>query len=292
MSAPTVATLLRAARAQLQSVSDTPDLDAQLLLAHVMEKPRSWLFAHDDARLTPEQRHTFHQLLKHRMQGEPVAYLLGTQAFYDLTLQVTPDVLIPRPETELLVDKALQLGDRWQQKSFLSSSAPPVPRIVDLGTGSGAIALALKAHRPEWQVSASDLSEAALDVARANARRLQLEIDFRQGPWLTPFAGEHFTLIVSNPPYIAPDDPHLDGSIRFEPSTALIAPEEGLADLNHLIDQAPAHLQPEGWLLLEHGYNQHQAVQQRLRQRGFGAVETFHDLAGHPRVSIGQWTTP
>ncbi len=311
----TVAQLLQQAVERLRPISDTPLLDAQLLLSHLLDKPRSWLYAHDTDTIPETTEQTFLHLIRRRAEGEPVAYLTGWQAFYGLRLEVTPDVLIPRPETELLVELALEISEkgpfsgqsgdfsgrekidpqnfrgtpfRRTEDGGLRSEKAAV-HVVDLGTGSGAIAIALKHHCRHWRIAASELSEAALTVARENARRHKTAIDFRRGSWLTPFDGERFHLILSNPPYIDPDDPHLSGSIRFEPRSALVADDRGLADLAAIIKQAPAHLHPGGWLLLEHGFDQKEAVQTLLRQRGFAKVATFKDLAGHDRVSIGQW---
>lgn len=298
----TVAQLLQQASATLQPTSETPQLDAQLLLAHLLDKPRSWLYAHDRDRIPATIQQAFLHLVHRRAQGEPVAYLIGEQDFYGLRFKVTPDVLIPRPETELLVDLSLKLAENslfsrqkpnvhaGEKTGFENFGGTPV-RAVDLGTGSGAIAIALKVQRPAWHLAACDLSPAALAVATENAHRHGVKIDLRQGCWLNPFSEERFHLIVSNPPYIDPEDPHLSGSIRFEPHKALVADNRGLADLAAIIQQAPEHLYPGGWLLLEHGFDQQSAVQTLLRQRGFDKVATYHDLAGQPRVSIGQWHT-
>ncbi len=293
--------------------SDTPQLDAQLLLCHVLQRPRSWLFAHHDAPLCTTHWQQFQTLIQQRSEGQPVAYLLGEQEFYGLKLKLTQDVLIPRPETELLVDLALKISKNpaFSQKiAFEKKGGDPLQRtedrgqktestnkridnntisIVDLGTGSGAIALALKHYQPEWNVYASDQSPEALQVAKENSQRLGLEVHFRQGNWLAPFSGESFHLIISNPPYIAPDDPHLQGDIRHEPHTALVSAQTGLKDLFHIIDQSPEYLHEGGWLLLEHGYNQAETVCQRLKARGFEQVHTEFDFAGNPRVSLGQW---
>ncbi len=296
----TISRLLQQAYIMLADTSDTPQLDAQLLLAHLLDQPRSWLYAHDTDTVPAAIAHRFQQLIQRRVQGEPVAYLTGQQDFYGLSFRVTPDVLIPRPETELLVDLSLKLAENGDfssenaafhaaEKINLEKNRGIPLRVIDLGTGSGAIAITLKSLRPHWQVAASDLSLAALKVAQDNAHRHKADIDFRQGSWLTPFAGERFHLIISNPPYIDPADPHLEGSIRFEPRTALVSDQNGLADLAAIVEQAPEHLHEGGWLLLEHGFDQAEAVQALLRQRGFDKVATHHDLAGHPRVSIGQW---
>jgi len=218
----------------------------------------------------------FEALLARRLAGEPMAYLRGTQGFSTLELEVTPDVLVPRPETELLVELALaRMGERGA--------------LVDLGTGSGAIALALKSERPGWQVAATDRSAAALAVARRNAARLGLDVEFLHGDWYAPLGGRRFDVIVSNPPYVTNDDPCLIGDdLRREPRTALAAADAGLADLAVIAAGAAAHLLPDGWLLVEHGTTQGAAVRALLSAAGFSNVETHSDLAGHPRVTLGQ----
>ena len=257
-------------------------LDAQLLLLHVLgQSPtqRGWLLAHDTDPLSPNCATTLNTLAQRRLAGEPLAYITGSKAFYGLELQVSPDVLVPRPDTETLVDWALEV---------LPAPSSPTPRMLDLGTGSGAIALALKATRPALAVWATDMSAAALTVAQANAQRLQLAVTFNQGPWLAalPAGTPRFDAIVSNPPYIAEHDPHLT-ALGFEPIQALTSGASGLDDLLQIISAAPAHLQPGGWLLLEHGYDQAAAVRQLLTQCGFGQVQSRCDLAGIERCSGG-----
>jgi len=257
-------------------------LDAQLLLLHVLgQSPtqRGWLLAHDTDPLSPNCATTLNTLAQRRLAGEPLAYITGSKAFYGLELQVSPDVLVPRPDTETLVDWALEV---------LPGTTKPAPRVLDLGTGSGAIALALKATRPALAVWATDMSAAALTVAQANAQRLQLAVTFNQGPWLAalPAGTPRFDAIVSNPPYIAEHDPHLT-ALGFEPIQALTSGASGLDDLLQIISAAPAHLQPGGWLLLEHGYDQAAAVRQLLTQCGFGQVQSRCDLAGIERCSGG-----
>ena len=252
-------------------------LDAELLLLHQLGRPddRAWLRAHDRDSLTAEQHGAFEQLCLRRRAGEPVAYLVGRKEFFGLSLAVDARVLVPRPDTETLVDWALALlGDAPLQA-------------LDLGTGSGAIALALKHARPAWQVSAIDASPAALAVAQANAQALGLTVNFQQGHWLDGLAGP-WDLVVSNPPYIAEGDSHL-AALRHEPASALVAGPDGLADLRHIIRQAPACLAPGGWLLLEHGHDQAEAVRELLASAGFTAVCSQRDLAGIPRCSGGQW---
>jgi release factor glutamine methyltransferase len=251
-------------------------LDAQLLLSHTLQQPRAWLIAHDDAALTPSQQQAFADACRRRADGEPMAYLLGEREFHGLMLQVGPAVLVPRPDTETLVDWALEL--------LVGTDAP---HVADLGTGSGAIALALKHRHPAARVCAVDVSASALEVAQANARRLELELEFVQGGWWQPLQGRRFHLVVSNPPYIAGNDPHLH-ALRHEPALALSPGGDGLAALAQIVRGAPAHLHAGGWLLLEHGHDQQPAVQQLLVEGGFGAVSTRADLAGRPRCSGGR----
>ncbi|MCV2349871.1 peptide chain release factor N(5)-glutamine methyltransferase [Paucibacter sp. Y2R2-4] len=254
-------------------------LDAQLLVAAAVQQNRAWLISHDDAVLSPEVASLLTGQFAQKAAGTPLAYLLGEKEFHGLLLKVTPDTLVPRADTETLVDWALEI---------LQTQAPAQARVVDLGTGSGAIALALKASHPEALVEALDLSHAALAVAQDNARRLGLVVAFHQGDWWQPLAGQQFDLIVSNPPYIAGEDPHLP-ALRHEPIGALTPGGDGLSDLQALIEGAPAHLQPGGWLLLEHGYDQAEPVAQALRQRGFSDLAMRRDLGSQPRVSGGRW---
>lgn len=247
--------------------------DAQSLLAHLTGRDRAWLITHGDAPVPGAEA-----ALARLADGEPLAHLTGSQPFHGLVLRVTPDTLIPRPDTETLVDWALE---RLQ-------ALPGEPTVADLGTGSGAIALALKAACPRAQVSAVDASVAALAVARGNGETLGLAVSWRQGSWFEPWAGHRFDLLVSNPPYIAPEDPHLP-DLRHEPLSALTAPDDGLADLRHLIDHAPHYLRPDGWLLLEHGWDQADAVAQHLAGRGFADVTCRRDLGGRPRATGGRW---
>jgi release factor glutamine methyltransferase len=254
-------------------------LDAQLLLLHLLDKPshqRGWLLAHDDELLPPTLATNLEALLQRRLAGEPLAYLTGHKEFFGLDLQVDGRVLVPRPDTETLVNWALELLDGQQ-------------RVLDMGTGSGAIALALKASKPTLHVQATDSSAAALAVAEANAQRLNLEIRFQQGAWFAALdaceAG--FDCIVANPPYIAELDPHLT-ALQFEPAPALTSGTDGLDDLRQIISQAPKHLAPGGWLLLEHGYDQAQAVRHLLSAAGFVRVQSRQDLAGTERCSGGQ----
>ncbi len=253
-------------------------LDAELIVAHGLGKSRSWLYAWPEKPVAADAYQTIRVLLQRRADGEPLAYLTGEKEFYGLPLRVTADTLIPRPETELMVDTLLQL----QQKH-------PMRRILDLGTGSGAIALALAAKLPACQITATDSSPAALTVARENARRLGLKVNFACGHWFAALESKTppFSAILSNPPYIADQDPHLT-ALRHEPTRALVADGDGLADLFHLIEKAPEHLQAGGWLLLEHGQDQAAAVRERLAEGGFRDIQTQQDLAGLDRISLGR----
>jgi len=270
----TVAQALAAAQA-----AGLARLDAQWLLGHHLGRPRTWLLAHGDEPLPPTLAQGWPTLLARRQAGEPLAYLLGAAEFCGLALAVTPAVLIPRPETEGLV--------RWAVE--LLADAPDGP-LLDLGTGSGAVALALKATHPQRTVHASDASPAALAVAGHNASRLQLPLALHQGCWWQAVPGLRFALAVSNPPYVAPGDPHL-ADLAHEPLAALVPADDagrGLADLQRLVTGASPHLQRGGWLLLEHGHDQGQAVRGLLAAQGFDAIETRADLAGMPRCSGGR----
>ncbi|GAA0695096.1 peptide chain release factor N(5)-glutamine methyltransferase [Marinobacterium maritimum] len=264
--------------AELAAISDSPRLDIELLLCEVLDKPRSWLFTWPDKTLSAEQQARFEQLLTRRLQGEPVAHLLGYRDFWTLRLKVSPDTLIPRPDTETLVEQALAL-------------LPDGPaRVADLGTGTGAIALALASERPQWQLTATDLHPGAVMLARENAQAHQLSnVEILQGSWCAPLSG-HFDMIVSNPPYIDPEDPHLSqGDVRFEPLSALTAEDKGMADIRSIAEQAKAHLKSGGWLLFEHGYDQGETVRDLLRQLGYAQVRTQRDLGDNDRVTLGCW---
>jgi len=253
-------------------------LDAQLLLGHVCGLSRTGLLTNDDQVLPAAQLARWQQLLARRLAGEPVAYLTGRHEFHGLTLHITSDVLDPRPDTETLVDWGLELLARLGRPA----------RVLDLGTGSGAIALAIKHRCPSAQVSAVDFSAAALAVARANGARLNLDVDWQPGNWFENLAGQRFDLILSNPPYIAEDDPHMP-ALRHEPRQALVSGADGLDDIRSLVRQAPQHLVAGGWLLLEHGHDQGVAVQDLLRSTGYREVDRRLDLADHVRCSGGQW---
>lgn len=280
MSATTLRELLADAARQLADVSQSPRLDAELLLAAALKRPRSYLHAWAERIPELESSARFDAWLNRRRTGEPVAYILGWREFWSLELEVTPDTLIPRPETELLVELALERLPEDHQAM-----------VADLGTGSGAIALAVALERPQARIVATDQSLATLIVARRNARRLNIaSVEFRQGDWCAPLAGERFDLIVANPPYIAAADPCWQaGELRFEPSRALIAGEDGLDALRAIIAAAPDHLKPDGWLLLEHGYNQGEAAPALLQEQGFVEVSDHQDTAGLSRSSCGRW---
>jgi release factor glutamine methyltransferase len=254
-------------------------LDAQLLLAHRLQRPRTWLLAHDDAVLAPDDEAAFLADVDARSAGMPLAYIVGEREFHGLVLQVSPAVLVPRPETEGLVDWGLEL---------LQGLDGEPPAVVDLGTGSGAIALALKHRCPRARLTATDASTAALAVAHANARQLGLDVEFLEGDWWAPLAGRRFRLAVSNPPYVAGQDPHL-AALVHEPRSALTPEGDGLAALRCIVEEAPAHLLAGGWLLLEHGFDQDEAVQALLLRSGFAGVRTRNDLAGLPRCTGGFW---
>lgn len=252
-------------------------LDAQMLLLHALDRPtgdRAWLVAHDGDVLPDEAAQRFAGYCQRRAHGEPVAYLTGHKEFFGLQLQVDARVLDPRADTETLVQWALELLDRPMD-------------VADLGTGSGAIALALQSQRPEARITAADASNEALAVARANAARLGLPVTFRQGSWLEGDTAQ-YGLIVSNPPYVAAADPHL-AALRHEPQQALVSGPDGLDDIRQIIQQAPQRLSPGGWLLLEHGHDQAPAVRGLLATQGFAQVGSRKDLAGIERCSGGQW---
>lgn len=271
---PEIRSLLSAAAQQLGE-----RIDAELLLLHVLQQPRSWLFTHADDVLDMDVQTAFSVLVERRAAGEPVAYLIGRRGFWSLDLEVTAATLIPRPETELLVELALQ-----------RLPAGAISRVADLGAGSGAIALAIARERPQARVVASDASGAALEVARRNAQRHAIgNVTFVHGDWLAPLVGQRFDLIVSNPPYIEAADPHLtQGDLRFEPASALASGDDGLDDIRRIVADAPAHLESDGWLLFEHGWNQGGAVRGLLDAAGYTGVFTAQDLERRDRVSGGR----
>lgn len=274
---PAVAELLHDAGRRLASVSDTGMLDARLLLAHVLDRNLTWLQTWPEHVVTDDQLAAFNGLLARRKQGEPVAYLLGTQPFWTLDLEVSPDTLIPRPETELLVEKVLELLPADENCS-----------LIDLGTGTGAIALALASERPRWDMTACDVSEGALRVARRNQQRLNLNVSLVQSDWFSAVPPRRFHAVLSNPPYIETQDPHLSrGDLRFEPRSALASGADGLDDIRRIAAQAGEYLRQGGLLMLEHGYNQAAKVRELLVSNGYVKVESCRDLAGHERITYG-----
>ncbi|EIK94350.1 N5-glutamine S-adenosyl-L-methionine-dependent methyltransferase [Pseudomonas sp. M47T1] len=270
-----IASLLRSAELP---ESPTARLDIELLLAAAMGKNRSYLHTWPERIVTTEAAATFDEYLQRRRLGEPVAYILGQQGFWKLDLEVAPHTLIPRPDTELLVETALEL-------------LPPTPmRVLDLGTGTGAIALALASERRGWQVTAVDRVAEAVALAERNRERLRLDnVRVMESHWFGALQGERYNLIISNPPYIRAADPHLvAGDVRFEPTSALVAGDDGLDDLRIIVAQAPQHLEAGGWLLLEHGYDQAAAVRELLAKHDFEQIESREDLGGHERITLGR----
>ncbi|WP_431025866.1 peptide chain release factor N(5)-glutamine methyltransferase [Halomonas sp. H5] len=277
------ALLARAARRLAESGSASPRLDAEVLLCHVLGVERTWLYTWGDREAPTFEWARFEALVAARAQGWPVAYLTGEREFWGLRLATSPATLIPRPDTETLVEAALVRAEA------------PRGRLLDLGTGTGAIALAFASERPGWAVLGLDLAPEAVALARHNAARLGIaNADFRESDWFSVLDDtERFALIVANPPYIAADDPHLgQGDVRFEPASALVADEDGLADLQHLVSAARGYLEPGGWLLLEHGYAQGAAVRRALESAGYAAVASLTDLGGQERLSLGRLAIP
>lgn len=272
---------LKLAVTQLQeSGSDSPSLDAAVLLCHSLSKPRSFLLTWPDKLLSTEQQLQFQTLLSRRIQGEPVAYIVGEREFWSLPLKVSPTTLIPRPDTEKLVELALD-------KAMMHDGA-----ILDLGTGTGAIALALASELPQREVVGIDLMPDAQQLATHNAQTLGItNSTFLAGSWFEPLqAGTQFAVIVSNPPYIEENDPHLQqGDVRFEPLSALVAKDQGLADIRHITQSAREYLSNDGWLLFEHGYDQGEAVRQIFHGHGYVDVETHRDYGNNDRVTLGRY---
>ncbi len=271
--------MLRQATQNLTGRSDSPQLDAELLLGQVLQQERSYLYAHSELFIDPKQREHFRRLLERRYKGEPVAYITGVKEFWSLPLKINRHVLVPRPETELLVELAIACGAKAQHA-----------RIADLGTGSGAIGLAIAHERPHWKIIASDISKAAISVAKRNAHTLKLHnIDFICGNWYVPFKHQKFNLIVSNPPYVDENDHHLQQTaLRCEPYEALVSGDGGLQDIECIVQNAPYHLLPGGYLILEHGYDQGAAVRELLAQNRFVDISTHRDLANLERASFGR----
>ncbi len=274
----TIKQLLRDAIQRLNAVSETAQLDAELLLAHVLNKSRAFLYAHSNDEVPPDLLDAMNILLQQRESGFPVAYLLEAREFWSLPLYVTPSTLIPRPETERLVELALMLF-----------GAKKTCTVLELGTGTGAISAAIATEKPHWKFCAVDKSFAALQVAQKNVERHKIKnIQLLQSDWFQALNQEKFDLIISNPPYLAEDDPHQhQGDLRFEPKTALLSGMDGLKDLKRIIEGAYQHLVPSGLLLLEHGYSQCEAVSKHLEASGYKKVQSWQDAAGHMRVTGG-----
>jgi release factor glutamine methyltransferase len=293
-------TSIRAALQQAQAqLNEAPLLDAidaryesQLLLQHVLKVNRAWLIAHESNDVAADIQHEFSSLIQCRIGGEPIAYILGEREFYGLNLAVTPATLIPRPDTEILVEAALGKIPVHETTQTLDSDLGRNDEvsILDLGTGSGAIALAIAKSRPQSNVVGVDASPAALAVAKKNASVLQIpNVQFLSSNWFSALEGERFNMIVSNPPYIEEADSHLkQGDLRFEPISALASGADGLDDIRRIIDDCLIYLRPQGWLMFEHGYNQAEPVRELMAQAGLVAIETFKDLGGNDRVTIGK----
>jgi len=258
--------------------TDSAFFDAELLLCHVLGSDRTYLKTWPEKTLTDHQEKQYKSLIEARQSGQPVAHLLGRRDFWTLELLVTPATLIPRPDTEILIECALEL------------ELPDKASVLDLGTGTGAIALSLASERPEWHLTASDAFAEVVELAQKNAKHNQLErVTVVRSVWFELFVGERFHLIVSNPPYIDPQDPHLkQGDLRFEPVSALVAQEKGMADINHIVKNAINHLHPEGWLMLEHGYQQGELVRSCFESASFNHVKTVNDYGNNERITMGQ----
>jgi len=277
-----IQSILNAAYDILQHSSESARLDAEILLCKVLEKDRAYLRAWPERVLPQEQQNSFQLLLKKRIQGQPIAYITGHKEFWSRDFIVNQHVLVPRPETELLVELALDLiPDNW------------TGTVLDLGTGSGVIGITIAAERPTINVIATDTSQQALDVAKANAQQHKIDnIQFRLSHWFKQLDDQQFDLILSNPPYIDAADPHLQqGDVRFEPESALIAKQNGLQDIIEIAEATKHHLLPGGYLLVEHGYNQKQPVQSIFQQSNYSNISNHRDLVGQPRVTMGQWQT-
>lgn len=280
LNAKTVAQWL-AISADVLPESPSARLDLEVLLCWVIKKNKAWLYAYPEFTLTDQQQNQLTLFIKRRQQGEPIAYIVGQQEFWSLNLKVSCDTLIPRPDTETLVEAVLSLAGQAPQATT---------SLLDLGTGTGAIALALAMEHPEWDITAVDSQSGAVALAAENKKNLNLNnVHLIQSDWFNNVNGT-FDFIVSNPPYISADDEHLtQGDVRFEPQSALIARQSGLADLQHIIEQSKNYLMTSGWLLLEHGYQQGTAVQNMMLDNGFQGVQAFFDIQGHHRVTAGQY---
>lgn len=279
MTNNTIKSVLQEAQKKLISISDSPALDAEILLSYCLEKERIYLHTWPENRVEQESLNCFHRLIEKRLTDYPIAYLVGTKAFWTLDLIVTPDVLIPRPETELLVETALEKVKNIEN-----------PKILDLGTGSGAIALALASERADARIIATDASAKALHIAKKNADKYQLNgiVEFIESDWFSNIVDKDFDLIVSNPPYIVKDDSHLLTTIRHEPQQALVADNDGMSDIEIIIKNSPAYLKHEGWLMIEHGFEQENKIQKIMRNYHYNIINTLTDLSGNPRLALSQ----
>lgn len=275
----TLAQWLKLQRQQLSTVSQTPDIDARLCLCHVLGVSNSYLYSYPERQLSISEMQQLDDIINRRLQGQPLAYVFGHWNFFGLTLQVSSATLIPRPDTEVLVERVLAL------------SLPQHCQVLDLGTGTGAIALALAHSRPQWQVTAVDYIAGAVALAQSNCQALKLtNCQVMASNWYSSLQHQRFDVIVSNPPYIDPQDPHL-AALQFEPISALTAPQQGLADIKHIIAHAADHLQQGGWLWLEHGYDQAAAVRALLQQAGFSHIASAKDYGDNWRISGGQFVS-
>jgi len=272
-----VSQLLKSATEQLLNLTESPRLDAEVLLAHSLQKNRTWLVTWPDKALIDTDINQFNELLQRRISGEPIAHITGTREFWSLPLAVTTDTLIPRPDTELIIEKILEI---YSASSDIS--------LADLGTGSGAIALALASERPHWKITATDQSTSALQIAKQNAHNLNLDnITFKLGDWFEPLEDDSFDVVVSNPPYIPMADPHLtQGDARFDPVSALASGDDGLDDIRLITAQAGRHLKTRGKLFIEHGYDQKSKVLDIFTKNGFIEIQQAHDIANNPRLTF------
>ena len=279
----TIASCIRMAN-QLAKVSDSPRLDVEILLAHVLQKDRTFLFAWPETALTVEQEDNFIALFDRRLRGEPVAHIIGQREFWSLPLFVNNTTLIPRPDTELVVETVLNL--------FASDMHNQPRHVLDLGTGTGAIVLALAHEKKYWHCVGVDNQPEAVLLAQKNCQHLHIQnVEIKQSDWFSAIEETDFDVIVSNPPYIAADDPHLQqGDVRFEPMGALVADNQGLRDIENIVQQARHYMRPNGWLLIEHGYQQGQTVRQLFEQSGYVAITTLRDLNDNERVTMGKKT--